>query len=58
MVTIEVDSTEKNRWVTMIVLAWSACIMTNVSVWAKMGEAKTLPRALLTQKHTNKIQTK
>ena len=31
-VTIEVDSTEKNHWVTIIVLAWSACIITNISV--------------------------
>ena len=57
-VTVKVDSTEKNRWVTIIVLAWSVCIITNVSAWAKMGEAKTLPRALLTQKNTDKIQMK
>ena len=31
-VTVEVDSTEKNRWVTIIVQARSACIITNVSV--------------------------
>ena len=38
-VTVEVDSTEKNRWVTIIVLAWSACIITNVSFerrWARL----------------------
>ena len=55
-VTVEVDSTEKNRWVTIIVLAWSACIITNVFVWAKMGEAKTLPCALLTQRITDKYK--
>ena len=31
-VTVEVDSTEKNHWVTIIVLARSACIITNISV--------------------------
>ena len=31
-VTVEVDSTEKNCWVTIIVQARSACIITNVSV--------------------------
>ena len=31
-VIVEVDSTEKNHWVTIIVQARSACIITNVSV--------------------------